>query len=167
MKCNNIIPKEKKDPYLEQKLYEERDGIIYKCIIALRGAIERNYQFGITQDCIDNLMEYKKENSLPVEFWTTYLRPLKADENPTLESQRLYDNFRRWCAMQGIERVPSAPEFRKEVSNYCKKSWSKITKRTAKGMQLTTHRMNEAWEHEYEFHPQGGYWQYTEDDHNG
>ncbi|MBE6873190.1 MAG: hypothetical protein E7493_04710 [Ruminococcus albus] len=163
VRCDNVIPKEKKDPNMEKKLYAERNGIIYKCVVALREAINRNYRFSITQDCIDNLTEYKKENSTPVEFWSTFLRPLTADENPVLSSQKLYDNFRRWCTMQGITRIPSAPEFRKEVSNYCKKSWSKLTKRTSKGMQMTTHTMNKAWENEYEFHPEGGYWQYTED----
>ena len=151
IKCNNVISKDKLDPNLEKKLYDERDGIVYKAILALRKAISRNYQFSITQDCIENLTEYKRENSYPVEFWTTYTRPLGSDEKPCLESQKLYEYFRQWCSGQGLTRIPSAPEFRKEISGFCKKNWSDMTKRFKQGVFLTEHAMNDEWKNDYEY----------------
>lgn len=151
VKCDNVISKDKLDPNLEQKLYAERDGIIYKAIMALREAVNRNYQFSITENCVNNLNEYKRENSYPVEFWTTYTRPLGSDEKPCLESQKLYDYFRHWCSEQGLTRIPSAPEFRKEISAFCKKNWSEMTKRFKQGVMLIEYDMNEYWKKEHEY----------------
>lgn len=151
IKCNNVISQENLDPNLENKLYAERDGIVHKAILALKKVIDRNYQFSITQDCIENLTEYKRENSYPVEFWTTYTKPLGADEKPCLESQKLYEYFRQWCAEQGITRVPSAPEFRKEISGFCKKNWSDMTKRFKQGVFLLERDMSAEWKNDYSY----------------
>lgn len=151
VKCDNVVPKNQLDPNLERKLFEERDGIIYKAVMALREAVGRNYQFSITQDCIENLTEYKRENSYPVEFWTTYMRPLNPDEKPSLESQRLYDFFKHWCSQLGLARVPSAPEFRKEVSAFCKQNWSDMTKRYKQGVMLVDYEMNNDWKDEHPY----------------
>lgn len=160
IKCDNVISDEKKDPFLERKLFAEREGIIYKCIMALREAIDRKYKFSVNQKCVDNLTAYKRENSYPVEFWTTYLRPLKPSESPCEESQKVYNNFRRWCEEQGITRIPSFPEFRKEISSFCGKPWSVDENPTAgmvkrfggnKGKLLIEFRMNEDWKNEREY----------------
>lgn len=151
VKCENVIPRNQLDPNLEKKLFAERDGIIYKSVMALREAVGRNYQFSITQDCLENLTEYKRENSYPVEFWTTYTRPLTSDEKPSLESQKLCDFFKFWCGEQGLTRVPSAPKFRREISSFCKRSWSDMTKRVKTGVILTDYQMNSDWRDEHPF----------------
>lgn len=151
VKCDNVVPKNQLDPNLERKLFEERDGIIYKAVMALREAVGRNYQFSITQDCLENLTEYKRENSYPVEFWTTYMRPLNPDEKPSLESQKLYEFFKHWCSQLGLTRVPSAPEFRKEVSAFCKQNWSDMTKRYKQGVMLIDYEMNNDWKDEHPY----------------
>ncbi|MDE5862526.1 MAG: hypothetical protein K2H28_10090, partial [Ruminococcus sp.] len=151
VKCKNRIEKDKLDPNLLQKLYDERDGIIFKAVMALREAVRRNYQFSITQDCIENLTEYKRENSYPVEFWTTYTRSLVTGEKSSLTSQRIYEFFRHWCEEQGITRIPSAPEFRKEISGFCKKNWSDMTKRFKTGVMLTEYEMNNQWKDEHPY----------------
>lgn len=151
VKCDNVIPKNQLDPNLERKLFEERNGIIYKAVMALRNAVSRNYQFSITDTCIDNLNEYKRENSYPVEFWTTYTRPLNSDEKPSLESQKLYTYFKHWCSEQGLTRVPSFPEFRKEISAFCKQNWSDMTKRIKTGVVLAEYEMNKDWKDEHPF----------------
>ncbi|MDE5772600.1 MAG: hypothetical protein K2I06_13425 [Ruminococcus sp.] len=151
VKCDNVVPKNQLDPNLERKLFEERDGIIYKAVMALREAVGRNYQFSITQNCLENLNEYKRENSYPVEFWTTYMRPLNPNEKPSLESQKLYEFFKHWCSQQGLTRVPSAPEFRKEVSAFCKQNWSDMTKRYKQGVMLIDYEMNSDWKDEHPY----------------
>lgn len=151
VKCDNVVPKNQLDPNLERKLFEERDGIIYKAVMALREAVGRNYQFSITQNCLDNLNEYKRENSYPVEFWTTYMRLLTPDEKPSLESQKLYEFFKHWCSQQGLTRIPSAPEFRKEVSAFCKQNWSDMTKRCKQGMMILDYEMNSDWKNEHPY----------------
>lgn len=149
VECKNVIPKSKFDRQLESKLYAEREGIVYKCIMAFRKAlIDNDYNFSITQDCINSLKEYKKENSLPVEFWTSYVEetPLVS---PVLGVQNLYNNFRSWCVEQGITRISTLPEFKKEISNFLGKDWNSLTKRTKKGMYFISHKLNNVWNDEH------------------
>lgn len=148
VKCDNVIPSSELDPFLEQKLYEERDGIIYKCIMSFKKTIENNYQFDIPKECDDSLNEYKKENSYPVEFWTTYVEKVQ-ESKELLESNKLYSNYRVWCGQEGITRIASAPEFRKEISGYCGKAWSELTRRTKNGVILKDYVMNEHWKSEH------------------
>ena len=37
--CNNVIPKDKQDKFLLDKMYAERDGIVYKAIMALNKSL--------------------------------------------------------------------------------------------------------------------------------
>lgn len=41
VECRNVIPKEKQDKMLLDKMYAEREGIIYKCIMALKNVISK------------------------------------------------------------------------------------------------------------------------------
>ena len=151
VKCDNPLPKDKLNPNLPELLFKERDGIIYKAVTALKTAVQNNYQFSIPQNCLENLNEYKRENSYPVEFWITYVRKLNSDESPCLESQKIYDYFRHWCEEQGLKRIPSFPEFRKEIASFCQTEWSAMTKRCKKGMVLVDYDMNNLWRDEHPY----------------
>ena len=63
----------------------------------------------------------------------------------------IYEYFRQWCAGQGITRVPSAPEFRKEISGFCKKNWSDMTKRFKQGVFLLERDMSAEWKNDYSY----------------
>jgi P4 family phage/plasmid primase-like protien len=123
VKCNNIIPKEKRDPKLHDKLFLERDGIVQKCVCAVRQTIQNGYRFSIPQSCLNNLNEYKTENSLSVEFWNEFMSPLNYGEKPTETSQKVYNMFRHWCIQSGFHYMPSIQEFTKEVSDYLGVPW--------------------------------------------
>jgi len=155
IKCENAIPKDRLDPHLEQKLYAEREGIIHKCVMAARAVILNGYRFSITQSSIDALTEYKRENSYPVEFWQTFTEALEANEPPCTMSDRVYENFRYWCQTQGLGRISSFPEFRKEISNFLNIPWADMVKRASKGKILTLYKLNSDWKEQYESNSYG------------
>ena len=41
----NVIPKDKQDKQLLDKMYAERDGIVYKAVRALQTVIRNGYRF--------------------------------------------------------------------------------------------------------------------------
>lgn len=45
VECPNVIPKDKQDKTLLDKLYAERDGIVYKAVKALQTVIANGYRF--------------------------------------------------------------------------------------------------------------------------
>ncbi len=45
VRCENIIPKDKQDKRLLDKLYAEREGIVYKAVKALQQVIANGYRF--------------------------------------------------------------------------------------------------------------------------
>ena len=45
LESKNVIPKDKQDKELLDKLYEEREGIIYKAVKALQQVIRNGYRF--------------------------------------------------------------------------------------------------------------------------
>ena len=55
VKCDNVIPAEKQDKQLLDKMYAERDGIIFKLVQALKTVIPRSASVSIlkTGICIN------------------------------------------------------------------------------------------------------------------
>lgn len=51
VECNNVIPLEKQDKKLLDKMYAEREGIIYKAVMALKRVIANGYVFS-EPDCV-------------------------------------------------------------------------------------------------------------------
>lgn len=43
--CPNVVPPEEQDHELLEKMYAEREGVVYKAIIALKSVIENRYRF--------------------------------------------------------------------------------------------------------------------------
>ncbi len=94
--CNNVIPEEKRDPYLLEKMLTEKDIVASVCIQYFKKAIKRGYKF-IESEAIDiNRSLYEKENNnlftfvrdncrigigkiLRTEFYTVYLKWCKTN----------------------------------------------------------------------------------------
>lgn len=60
--CNNVVPFEKRDRELIDKIYAEREAIIYHSVIALKKLIERGGYFEVPEICKAAREEYKTSN---------------------------------------------------------------------------------------------------------
>lgn len=68
LESKNVIPKDKQDKELLDKLYEECEGIIYKAVKALQQVIRNGYRF-TEPDCVIKAREaYMKENNTILGF---------------------------------------------------------------------------------------------------
>ena len=69
IKCPNVIPNEKQDKLLLEKMYAERDGIVYKAVRALQCVIANGYRFTEPKSISDNRTEYARTNSTVISFF--------------------------------------------------------------------------------------------------
>jgi len=118
IKCGQTIPEHLRDPCLEDKLFDEREGIIFKCVTALLPVIANGCRFDVPEECKINIEEYKEQNSSVIEFWNECSEPCADGESCVNNSQLFYSCFVIWSKERGLHYISSFSEFRQEVSAY-------------------------------------------------
>ncbi len=96
--CKNVIPKEKQDKRLLEKMYAERKGIIRKCILALKTVIDAGYDYEVPESAEQSLNKFKKENDSVLMFIDECIvkRPIEGFvDNCT--TKIMYDVYKEWC----------------------------------------------------------------------
>lgn len=106
VECNNVIPPEKRDPKIIDKLLSERDYIFTLCIEQLYGLIERNYKFAVPEVCRKALNRYKVDNDNVLAFIEecTEYQPLDTVGNG-LKTSEVYQIYCDWCSDNSERRV--------------------------------------------------------------
>lgn len=66
--CNNVIPKEKQDPMLFEKMLKEKNTILSIAITQLQRVIENNYHFIEPESLSEQRLYYEKENNTLLNF---------------------------------------------------------------------------------------------------
>lgn len=66
--CHNVIPEEKRDPHLLEKLYAEKDAIINIAINRFIDTVKQGYRFTESEDMEWNRYYYSIENSSLLSF---------------------------------------------------------------------------------------------------
>lgn len=68
IRFKHTVPKDKRDPSLLDKFREESDGIFMFALEGLKRLMGNNYQFGETQENIDELEQYREESDSVLSF---------------------------------------------------------------------------------------------------
>ena len=66
--CPNVIPRCKQDKQLLDKMFAERDGIVYKAVMALRTVIDNGYRFSEPESVENARQDYRNSNSSVISF---------------------------------------------------------------------------------------------------
>ena len=90
------------DPYLSEKLTDEKEGIFLWCLEGLNRLIAQDYRFTISQRTKENMEEAVQEGNHIVEFMASegYIR-LKADYE--VSTKDLYSVYRLWCEDNSVK----------------------------------------------------------------
>lgn len=118
--CNNVIPPEKQDKLLLDKMYEEREAIINLLIPAVQKVKDKGYRFSIPEVCRLNNEKYAEQNS-PVRLFIKECcercSALKAKDDECTTG-KVYDIFKAWYSDNVSGRIapPSDRSFRKELA---------------------------------------------------
>lgn len=115
VRCDNVIPEEKRDKQLLEKLYAEREAIVVLAITALKKVISNHYRYDIPECCLLNNAEYQIANSSVLTFYEECCCERKtAVDNCTCA--KMYEVFKAWCR-DNSNYTPKKSEFRQEIAD--------------------------------------------------
>ena len=128
--CPNVIPKDKQDKMLLDKMYAEREGIVYKAVKALQTVIANNYRFTEPESVSLARERYMNENSTVVSFFEECMCPLPGGKiNPHCTTGRIFRVYQAWCHENNHGYAKSAKEFREELADYLGTTYADMTTR--------------------------------------
>ena len=78
--CPNVIPRCKQDKQLLDKMFAERDGIVYKAVMALRTVIDNGYRFSEPESVENARQDYRNSNSSVISFAEEFYADFGFDE---------------------------------------------------------------------------------------
>lgn len=119
VECPNVIPKDKQDKTLLDKLYAERDGIVYKAVKALQTVIANGYRFSETDSVSVARDTYMSENNSVISFYNECMteRPHRKIED-SCSTGRIYKVYKAWCYDNNNGYAKTAGDFRKTLADH-------------------------------------------------
>lgn len=133
--CGNVIPPEKQDKLLLDKLYAEREGIVYKCVMALKDAISNGYTFAEPNSVTVARAEYKNENSTVISFWSECIVPRKGEKLADhCTVGKIYNVYRAWCYDNNHGYCKTSKEFREGIAELLGARHEDVTVRRSCGV---------------------------------
>jgi phage/plasmid-associated DNA primase len=128
--CPNVIPKDKQDKKLLDKMYAERNGIVYKAVKALQTVIANGYRFSETPKIIEARWEYKSTNSTVISFFEECMCPWQGGTiNRHCTTGRIFKVYQAWCRENNNGYAKNSKEFREELAEYLGTTFADMTTR--------------------------------------
>ena len=151
IQCNHIIPPEKQDKQLLDKLYAERDGIVYKAVMAFRDVIQNGYRFTEPQSVVDARREYRNRNNTVIAFFEECMteRP-KGRINDNCTTSRVYKVYKAWCSDNNNGYSKTAKEFRETFSAHLNGSFNELTVQRRQGTFYKDYTLTDEAKQQYQ-----------------
>ena len=116
IRCGATVPEDQRDKKLLEKLYNEREAIVYFAVMELKKAIERNYTFSMSAESKKLLEEYKIKNDIVLQFIDECCEIRTVYDKVT--TKIFYDAFKRWCMQNGEKYIPKKSQFHESLCNF-------------------------------------------------
>lgn len=129
--CPNVIPPEKQDKQLLDKMYAEREGIVQKCVKALQAVIRNGYKFSEPVSVIAAREQYQATNSTVISFFEECMChwPNGTIGSSTITTGKIHKAFLQWCRENNGGYAESAKEFREELAAHLHTTFADMTTR--------------------------------------
>lgn len=130
VKCPNVIPEEMKDKMLLEKMYAERDGIVFKAVTALRRVIANGYRFTEPEKVREARAEYMSGNSTVISFFNECMCPLDGGRiQQHCTTGRIFKVYQGWCRENNNGYTKTAKEFRDGLAEHLGTEYTAMTTR--------------------------------------
>lgn len=98
LECNNSIPKEKQIKMIVEKMFKEKEYIIWLVLNELKKVIDNNLEYIIPKECKNNIDKYKIDNNSFLSFMNECTEK-RIDNNikDNCTCKKLYDVYVEWC----------------------------------------------------------------------
>jgi len=134
VRCPNVIPKDKQDKTLLDKMYAERDGIVYKAVKALQTVIANGYSFSEPDSVSLAREQYMSENNTVISFYEECMCERSGGKfNDSATTSRIYDVYKAWCHDNNNGFAKTAKEFRETLASHLGSTFKEMTVHTNKG----------------------------------
>ncbi len=119
VECRNVIPLAKQDKHLLDKLYAEREGIIYKAVMALKRVIANGFIYSEPDSVKLARKAYKDENNTVITFFHECMIRRQAGKiRDNCTTGKTYKVYQEWCRDNNHGFSKTAKEFRDELSKH-------------------------------------------------
>lgn len=122
IECNNVIPLEKRDPHLPEKLFAERQAIVYLAFQALVGAVQRGYRFTQPDTLALTVKQLKRNNCPSIDFFETCCTEYNdaaTNIKHCMKRRDVHEVFAKWCKINAPSAyIPTAREFYRDILQY-------------------------------------------------
>ncbi len=126
--CPNVIPKAEQDKQLLDKMYAERQGIIYKAIQALQRVFTNEFRFTETESMLKRREAYHDEVNTVVSFFDECMCEVK---NGTVDKECklsvLYEAYEIWCKQNNNGCANAKRDFKKELAEHLEVKANELT----------------------------------------
>lgn len=128
VKCPNAVTPDRQYKTLLDKMYAEREGIVYKIVHAVQNVINNGYVFTEPQSVTDAREAYQGENSSVISFFTECMEKRFGSKiNDSCTTGKVYDVYKAWCCDNTNGYAKSARDFRKNLAEYLGKNVDDFT----------------------------------------
>lgn len=131
--CKNVIPKEKQDKYLLDKMYAEREGIVYKAVTALKTVIANGYRFSEPESVTQARDTYMVENNTVIAFFDECMTEWPNGKIKGCTTGKVYDVYKAWCGDNNSGYAKTAKEFRLTLAEHLGTAFKDMTVRRGDG----------------------------------
>ncbi|HNX65079.1 MAG TPA: phage/plasmid primase, P4 family [Oscillospiraceae bacterium] len=114
--CSNVIPENEQDKEITDKMYAERETIIFKAMHAAKQVIDNGFKYDIPECCQAVKDDYRIENSPTLQFYYECCQQRMGSIKDNCTCSKVYKVFQAWCKDNSRGFCPSVREFRKELS---------------------------------------------------
>ena len=119
VRCPNVIPKDKQDKKLLDKMYAERDGIVYKAVKALQTVIANGYRFSEPESVSFAREKYMAENNTVISFFEECMCEWPDGKiNKYCTTGRIFKVYQGWCRENNNGFAKTAKEFRETLASH-------------------------------------------------
>lgn len=125
IECNNVIPPERQDPDLLNRLLSERGVIVSLALRALVGAIQRGYKFTRPAAMSASIKQLRRNNCPSVDFFESCCMEYddaNRNRKHCIKRSALHRVFADWCRVNAPSAyIPNAREFYRDILQYKKR----------------------------------------------
>lgn len=132
--CPNVVPLEKQDKHLLDKMFAEREGIVQKAVIALQTVIANGYTFTEPESVKLAREEYCAENSSVISFFNECMCRRTSDRiTDGCTTGMVYNAYKAWCNDNNGGHRRTAKDFRNKLAEHLGTTFDEMTIRHSDG----------------------------------
>lgn len=135
VECPNVIPLEKQDKELLDKMYAERDGIVYKAVKALQTVIANGYRYSEPESVSAAREKYQMENNTVISFFDDCMCE-REDGKITdgCTTGKVYKVYKEWCRDNNNGFAKTYKEFRIRLADHLSTSFEDMIVKRSSGI---------------------------------